>query len=728
MTAAVRALNETEATLKEADVDGNVGYAPVTSPSYGGGSLTWVSGSGTAALTGMAFTAWGGAALDGFEVHAVMSAPTGSTAKGGPGVRIATTSGSAKRGYFARETTAGDATSWQVVKWDGTTATTLGTLTPSGVSGYGCNVKLIAFGTQIKLKVWSGSEPDWGTVANVLTVTDSTYTTGDVGMAAWGLTASGHKVVWTSCATRPVGTVMLTQTFNLNDTAANTNSYSQTATIYADTPYWLFVSNQVGSGTANTPSITAPSGVTVSSALHSATFAGTNTRRFSAFVLQSNADVTGQVTASFSSQNQSGCSMHLVRCWGADPTNANGTAGFGTVDTKNPNTTSTSIVSALTFSSPQRGVSGTIQSAAHDKNETTAGSSPLSTIAAGNYSTPTAAAATSGTLTNVTGPTTAWTTTTANRTAVAAEVIVSPWYTEQYRTVTGAAALTGTGSQTAAGVRKRIGAATLSGTGSLTAAGTVTPGSTTVTGAADLTGTGTLSASGTRTRSGAATLTGTGTQTASGTRTTIGAATLTGTGTLSASGTRTRSGAAALTGTGTLSASASAVVIVGAATLTGTGTSTSAGTRTTNGAATLTGAGTSTSAGTVVIVGAATLTGTGTSTTAGTRTTIGAADLTGTGTSTTSGTRTTFGSATLAGTGILSAASSTVTFGAADLTGTGTLIGALATPNPLLGVVAHTAVGLLDHTTVGVSDQFTVTIDDQPTVAVADGRTFAYAE
>lgn len=153
-------------------------------------------------------------------------------------------------------------------------------------------------------------------------------------------------------------------------------------------------------------------------------------------------------------------------------------------------------------------------------------------------------------------------------------------------TVTGAAALTGTGSMTVAGVRKRLGAAALTGTGSMTVAGIRKRFA-----AAALTGTGSLAAAGVRTRYAAAALTGTGSMTVAGAVAHFAAAALTGLGSLTAAGTRVRLGAADLTAAGAMTVSGVRSRLAAAA-LTALGTLEAAGTRVVVGAADLLGLGT----------------------------------------------------------------------------------------------------------------------------------------
>jgi hypothetical protein len=151
-----------------------------------------------------------------------------------------------------------------------------------------------------------------------------------------------------------------------------------------------------------------------------------------------------------------------------------------------------------------------------------------------------------------------WVTSRAAAAAIAA-------YGKPVTATTGAAALTGTGSLSAAGVHQGRAAAALTGAGTLASGGRQD-----VHAAAALTGTGSLSATGRRIVPDGASLFGTGSLSASGKRTRFGAAALTGAGTLAASGVRRRSGAAALTGAGSVSA-AGVVTHTAAAALHGRG-------------------------------------------------------------------------------------------------------------------------------------------------------------
>jgi len=106
------------------------------------------------------------------------------------------------------------------------------------------------------------------------------------------------------------------------------------------------------------------------------------------------------------------------------------------------------------------------------------------------------------------------------------------FYETTTATVTGAAALTGTGSLSAIGKGIASSAAALSGTGTITNV----PAYAITSSAGALSGTGTLSAIGFRLITGVAALSGTGTLSAIGARVALGVAALSGTGTLSAAG------------------------------------------------------------------------------------------------------------------------------------------------------------------------------------------------
>lgn len=219
------------------------------------------------------------------------------------------------------------------------------------------------------------------------------------------------------------------------------------------------------------------------------------------------------------------------------------------------------------------------------------------------------------------------------------------------------------------------GAAALSGSGSLAATGTRT-----VPGAAALTGLGSASADGVTTRLGAAALSGVGTAQAAGTRTVLGAAALSGAGQASASGVATVGGAAALSGSGSLAAAgnvgAGPATIFGSASLSGVGTLSASAVRTAVAAAALSGVGSLATSGYRTSSGQAALTGTGALSGSGTTTRSGAAALSGLGSATVTSTRrTVLGQAALTGQGSLAASpGAPVVTGAAALTGLGSLL------------------------------------------------------
>jgi hypothetical protein len=144
----------------------------------------------------------------------------------------------------------------------------------------------------------------------------------------------------------------------------------------------------------------------------------------------------------------------------------------------------------------------------------------------------------------------------------------------------------------------------------------IAPPPATVTGTAALTGSGTLTATGKRTVKGTAAATGAGALAATGKRLVRGIAALVGSGSLAATGKRRVTGAAAFTGDGDLTAtgtvSTPSSTVYGTASLTGVGTLATTGGRSVRGAVTATGAGLLTAAGRRIVRGLATLTGAGT--------------------------------------------------------------------------------------------------------------------
>jgi hypothetical protein len=173
----------------------------------------------------------------------------------------------------------------------------------------------------------------------------------------------------------------------------------------------------------------------------------------------------------------------------------------------------------------------------------------------------------------------------------------------------GTAALSGSGSLTAAATPKATATAALTGTGTLVATGKPTAAAT-----APLTGAGTLAASGAAATAGAATaaLTGTGTLTAAGSAATTGLATLSGAGALTTSGsaTTTAAASASFVGAGSLAVAGKSTAS-GTAALAGSGTLTAVATAALRAAAELTGLGALDALGVVFVAAGAGFTGDG---------------------------------------------------------------------------------------------------------------------
>lgn len=236
----------------------------------------------------------------------------------------------------------------------------------------------------------------------------------------------------------------------------------------------------------------------------------------------------------------------------------------------------------------------------------------------------------------------------------------------------GTAQLSGTGTLSVTGQAAAARAVQLSGTGTLSAAGQPV-----LTASAQLSGTGTLAAGGQPASAGTAQLSGTGTLAVTGVPGRAGAAALSGTGTLVAVGTLAAAGVAALSGTGTLVAAAAGVAAAGTAQLSGTGTLSGAGTLAVAAPAVLSGSGTLAAAGTAGARGTAQLSGTGTLAAApSTVRAGGTAQLSGTGSLTVSAPGARTGTAALSGTGQLSAQGAPAVARQAALSGTGTLAAA----------------------------------------------------
>lgn len=247
--------------------------------------------------------------------------------------------------------------------------------------------------------------------------------------------------------------------------------------------------------------------------------------------------------------------------------------------------------------------------------------------------------------------------------------------------VPGAAALTGSGTITASGVF--AGAASLSGSGTFTATGQKqVPGATAMSGsgtlaaaghfagAASLSGSGTFTATGQKQVPGAAALTGSGTFTAAGHF--AGAAALSGSGTFTGTAQKQVPGAAAMSGSGALTA---AGVFAGAASLSGSGTFTATGQKQAPGAASLSGSGTFTATGQKTVPGVLAASGSGTLTAAGQKQVPAAAALSGSGTFAATGQKSVPGAAAMSGTGSMTAREGNLKPGAASLTGSGTFTG-----------------------------------------------------
>jgi hypothetical protein len=270
--------------------------------------------------------------------------------------------------------------------------------------------------------------------------------------------------------------------------------------------------------------------------------------------------------------------------------------------------------------------------------------------------------------------------------------------------VTGAAALTGTGSVSGAALTVRRAASSLTGTGAVAAAARrVTMG------AAALTGTGALSAAATVAKTVAASLTGTGAVSASARRTTHASASLTGTGSVSASALRTALVASSLAGSGALAASAARIAIVSSS-LSGVGSIAVAADVIPGGGAT-------------THLAAASLTGTGALSASAYVTRLASSNLAGAGALAASAVRVAQVAAALAGTGTLAGAARRVTFASAELTGRGSLTVAATIPAAEeIGCITlqvtdpHTLTLVVGGDTV---DLEVVTVDDA-TVTVED--------
>lgn len=449
------------APIQRTESDYNLTNTGVTgTQTYAVGSVTWASGGSSTALNSVA--AFKGETMDSGangEVEVTVNAPTGTYSAGGPCARFRYES-SLFRGYFVRETTAGQPGSWDIVKYNGSTATTLGTLNVPSITSYGVSMKFAAQGSRLYLKVWAsgGTEPSWASTTNVLVVTDTTYgTTGGsaFGIGTWGLQASGDKVSWSGLKFRPAGGAIGLSTdtssgaTDISDTTSNGSSYTtpNSITCKAYEPLYIFVYNTVGTGTAGAPTVTAPSGVTVSgnsgtanvssTATDTATFAATTTRRVSTFTAQSTTDVTGTWTISFAA-NQSGCFVQIIRLWGADNSSSDGSSALSSnKQVYNPNTSLASITGTLLAFTNAYGVNGTVASVATNLNDAPAseGASAYNSWYAhysSSFGTPAAAALTESVGVNDTSPNATWGSATAQRVMISYEVVASDWAQDEY--------------------------------------------------------------------------------------------------------------------------------------------------------------------------------------------------------------------------------------------------------------------------------------------------------
>lgn len=218
--------------------------------------------------------------------------------------------------------------------------------------------------------------------------------------------------------------------------------------------------------------------------------------------------------------------------------------------------------------------------------------------------------------------------------------------------VTGDAALSGTATLSATGLRATAGSSTLAATATLSASGLRS-----TTGDAALTATAGLTASGLRATSSSANLTATAGLTADGTRTTTGSASLTASAALTADGVVSGARDATLAATATLTADGQRTTATGAA-LAATADLTAQGQISHSGDATLAVTATLTAdgeTGTPPVLGNASLTATAALTAAGQRSTTATASLGATAALTATGTLASAGAATLALTAVLTA-------------------------------------------------------------------------
>lgn len=234
-------------------------------------------------------------------------------------------------------------------------------------------------------------------------------------------------------------------------------------------------------------------------------------------------------------------------------------------------------------------------------------------------------------------------------------------------TITGAASLTGTGSETiTAGVTKTT-SASLSGTGTMTALGGLLHAA-----SASLSGSGTMTVAAIVTYSASASLSGSGTLTALGGLTIEAAADLTGTGTLTVLGGFLLEGSADLEAEGTLAA-LGGLTVAGECDLAGSGSCDCSPAVVYSASAALDGLGALSAIPSILITGQASLSGSGSLACETSNVVSGAAELIGGGDLAASAILTYSAIADLTGTGSLSGSVSLTLFGAAEFSGQGGL-------------------------------------------------------
>lgn len=426
------------ASLKEADLVGGITYTANATTR----ELSWVAGTADEnTFNGVAYDpgAFVARAAD-HEVRALMKAPTGSTARGGPMARVIVNGSPAEvTGYGVRETTPGDPSSWQLFKTsgykvDGTvgTVTSLGTCTSTTATAYPVWVSIMAKGTDIWVKVWSNvGEPAWDTaVDGVLKVTDSTYTTGrSPCVCAFGLGASGDKVAYTpgTCNATPVNNFGYITGGSTASTTDGT-SFSISLTTRVSELLCITTCNTVASGTADAPSsITVPAGMTLNTTplADSTAISGVRVRMYSATVT---GDSSGGSLVFTFPNTQTAFVCHVTRLVGGHNTEDGGATAFGTADvTSSTSGTATSITGGLTFSNPH-GTSGFVSCVYHNTNEATTAGSPALLVTSSPLATPNFCFATQAANSNDTTPSMSWATLSSDRLIVSAEVYNNDWY------------------------------------------------------------------------------------------------------------------------------------------------------------------------------------------------------------------------------------------------------------------------------------------------------------